>query len=328
MRTGALFMPLSRESGITLNNLLLLVITAVVFGGTFYPVFLDVLQMEKVSVGPPYYKIVFTPFAIPLLLLVVMGPMLNWRRDELGALWRRVRWPAGLAAAALVIAILLVGVGHVVTAGGVALGVWLIAGALMLLVRRWRIGEASFADIGKLARATPLAFFGLVLAHGGLGVLTLGVTGVTSWQTNKVLSMNVGQSVSLASKRVTMEAVDGVAGPNYSAAQARFSVVSPLGRRILISERRVFPVSQTHTTVAAIGVGLLGNTYISIGDPNPDGSLVVRMWDHPLVDWIWGGGLIMALGGAVSLADRGLRVGAANRAARPIAAAQAEPASA
>jgi cytochrome c-type biogenesis protein CcmF len=322
MRTGALFMPLSRESGITLNNLLLLVITGVVFGGTFYPVFLDALHLEKVSVGPPYYAIVFTPFAIPLLMLVVLGPMLNWRRDELGALWLRLRWPAGLAAVALVIAIVFVGLGHVFTAGGVALGVWLIAGALMLLVRRWRVGEASFADIHKLVRATPLAFFGLVLAHGGLGVLTLGVTGVTSWQTNKVLSMNVGQSVSLAGKRVTMEAVDGVAGPNYQATQARFSVASAFGRRTIISERRVFPVSQTHTTVAGIGVGLLGNTYISIGDPNPDGSLVVRLWDHPLVDWIWGGGLIMALGGAVSLADRGLRVGAANRARRPVAAAQ------
>jgi cytochrome c-type biogenesis protein CcmF len=130
----------------------------------------------------------------------------------------------------------------------------------------------------------------------------------------------------LAGKLFTLDSVQSVPGPNYEATQAKFSVVSSLGWRHLISERRVFPVSQTHTTVAGIGVSLLGNVYISIGDPNPDGSLVVRLWDHPLVDWIWGGGLIMALGGAVSLADRGLRVGAANRATRPVAAAQ--PASA
>jgi cytochrome c-type biogenesis protein CcmF len=123
-----------------------------------------------------------------------------------------------------------------------------------------------------------------------------------------------------------MESLEAIPGPNFEASQARFTVASAFGRRTLISERRVFPVSQTHTTVAGIGVGLLGNTYISIGDPNPDGSLVVRLWDHPLVDWIWGGGLIMAFGGAISLADRGLRVGAANRAPRPVAVA--EPASA
>jgi cytochrome c-type biogenesis protein CcmF len=322
MRTGALFTPLSREGGITLNNLFLLVATAVVFLGTFYPVFLDVLHGEKVSVGPPYYKIAFTPIAVPLLFLVTAGPLLNWRRDELGALWRRIRWPAGLAGAALVIAAIFVGVGHLFTAFGVALGVWLIVGALTLLARRWRVGESNFTELRRLIRATPLAVLGLVMAHAGLGVLTLGVTGMTSWQTNKVLTMVTGQSVSLAGKTITLDSLQNVPGPNYEATQAQFNVVSRLGHRTLVSQRRVFPVSQTHTTVAAIGLGLFGNTYISIGDPNPDGSLVVRMWDHPLVDWIWGGGLIMAMGGAISLADRGLRVGAANRVFRPAAAAQ------
>jgi cytochrome c-type biogenesis protein CcmF len=131
--------------------------------------------------------------------------------------------------------------------------------------------------------------------------------------------MTPGQSVSLAGKTITLDTLQSAPGPNYEATQARFDVASSFGHRTLVSERRVFPVSQTHTTVAAIGLGLFGNTYISIGDPNPDGSLVVRLWDHPLVDWIWGGGLIMALGGAVSLTDRGLRVGAALRAPKPVA---------
>jgi cytochrome c-type biogenesis protein CcmF len=289
-------------------------------------VFVDVLHGDKISVGPPYYKIAFTPIAMPLLFLVTAGPMLNWRRDEVNALWRRIRWPAYLTLAALVITALFVGVGHVFTACGVALGVWLIAGALMLLARRWRIGEANLFELRRLVRATPLAFWGLVLAHAGLGVLTLGVTGMTSWQTNKVLTMTPGQSVTLAGKQVTLTTIESVPGPNWTATQARFDVSSPFGNHVLLSQRRVFAVSQTHTTIAAIGVGLFGNTYISIADPNPDGSLIVRMWDHPLVDWIWGGGLIMALGGAVSLADRGLRVGAANRAPRPIDVTQ--PASA
>ena len=322
MRTGALFVPLSREGGITLNNLFLLVSTGVVFLGTFYPVFLDVLKGEKISVGPPYYKIAFVPIAVPLLILVAVGPMLNWRRDELGALWRRLRWPAVIAVLALLIAVPFVGFAHIFTACGVALGVWLIAGSFMLLARRWRIGQVGFSETSRLIRATPLAVFGLVLAHAGLGALTLGVTGVTSWQSNKVLTMTPGQSVSLAGKIITLDTLQLVNGPNYDATQARFGVASRFGHSVLVSERRVFPVSQTHTTVAAIGVGLFGNTYISIGDPNPDGTIVVRLWDHPLVDWIWGGGLIMAFGGAVSLADRGLRVGAAMRARRPVAAIQ------
>jgi cytochrome c-type biogenesis protein CcmF len=321
MRTGALFIPLSREGGITLNNLFLLVATGVVFVGTFYPVFLDVLHGEKISVGPPYYEIAFVPIAVPLLLLVSLGPLLNWRRDEIGALWRRVRWLAAVAGVVLLAAVLIGGVGRVATACGLALGVWLIGGAIMVLTRRWQIGQIGFSGVLGRMRATPLAVWGMVLAHAGLGAVTLGVTGVTSWQTNKVLTMAVGQSVPLAGKTVTLESVQTVVGPNYEASQARFNVVSAWGRRTLVSERRLYPVSQNHTTVAGIGVGLLGNVYISIGDSNPNGSLTVRLWDHPLVDWIWGGGLIMALGGVVSLADRGLRLGAANRVARPVAAA-------
>jgi cytochrome c-type biogenesis protein CcmF len=321
MRTGALFIPLSREGGITLNNLFLLVATGVVFVGTFYPVFLDVLHGEKISVGPPYYEIAFVPIAVPLLLLVTLGPLLNWRRDEIGALWRRVRWLAALAGVVLVAAVLIFGFGHVVTAFGLALGVWLIGGGVMVLTRRWQVGQIGVSGVLGRMRATPLAVWGMVLAHIGLGAVTLGVTGVTSWQTNKVLTMAVGQSVPLAGRTVTLESVQTVVGPNYEASQARFNVVSAWGRRTLVSERRLYPVSQNHTTVAGIGVGLLGNVYISIGDSNPNGSLTVRLWDHPLVDWIWGGGLIMALGGVVSLADRGLRLGAANRVTRPVAAA-------
>jgi cytochrome c-type biogenesis protein CcmF len=300
-----------------------LVLAGVVFAGTFAPVFFDALGLEKISVGPPWFKIVFTPFAIPLLMLVVAGPLLNWRRDELNRLWPRLRWPAGLAAAALLVSGALAGVGHVFTVGGMALGVWLVAGAVLILARRWRLGQVSAPELQRLMRATPLAVWGLVLAHAGLGFTTLGVTAMNSWQTNKVLTMVPGQSVSLAGQTITLDTIQSAPGPNFEATQARFDVASRFGRRALVSERRVFPVSQTHTTVAAIGVGLFGNTYISIGDPNPDGSLVVRMWDHPLVDWIWGGGLIMALGGVISLADRGLRVGAALRAPKPALAGAA-----
>ncbi|MEO8926602.1 MAG: heme lyase CcmF/NrfE family subunit [Caulobacteraceae bacterium] len=326
MRTGALFAPLSREGGITLNNLFLLAATATVFLGTFYPVFVEAVHGEAISVGPPYYRQTFVPIFLPLLLLAGFGPMLNWKRDKARTLVRRLAAPLVLAGVALVVATLFAGLGRVLSVLGLSLGVWLIAAAAAVLARRWRIGHGSGTEVLRLARTTPLAVWGMVLAHAGLGVTTLGITAVSAWQTNKVLTLTAGQSTALAGKTVTLQSVHIVRGPNYEANQARFEVSGVGGARTLISERRFYPVSQTHTTQAAIGVGPLGNTYISIGDQDPTGALVVRLWRHPLVGWIWGGGLIMALGGALSLADRGLRRAAVKRTS--VAAAQTVPVSA
>jgi cytochrome c-type biogenesis protein CcmF len=313
LRTGALFTPVSREYAITLNNLLLLAATATVFLGTFYPVFMDVLHGDKISVGPPYYSITFVPIFILLFCFLTFGPLLNWKRDDLHHLLPRVRAPAIAAGAALVAAALVFGIGHLFAALGLAVGVWLIVGAFVVLARRWRVGQVPRSEVFDLARATPLAVWGLVIAHAGLGVTTVGITAVTAWQTNKVLSMSPGQSVKLAGNTITMQSVRPVTGPNYEANQAQFEVAGAFGRRTLVSERRLYPASQTTTTDAGIGVGILGNIYISVADPNPDGGLTVRMWNHPFVDWIWAGALLMAFGGAVSLADRSLRVAKVER---------------
>ncbi len=315
MKSGALFAPISREGGITLNNLLLLACTATVFLGTFYPVFVDALHGDKISVGPPYYKIAFTPLAVPLLLLVTVGPMLNWKRNELAELGRRLRWPAAAAAAAFIVGVIVFGLKNVLTAAGIALGVWLIAGAGMVLVRRWRGG-----DVLRRARTTPAAVWGMVLAHAGLGVLTLGVTCVTAFQADHVLAMKPGDTTELAGEPVRLNSVETVFGPNYEAMQARFDV----GKRALTSEKRLYPSSGNTTTEAGIGVGFFGNVYVAVGEPTPDGKVVVRMWKHPLVGWIWSGALIMAFGGLVSLSDRRLRVGAAFKRPAPVA----EPATA
>ncbi len=325
LRTGSLFAPLSREYAIIINNLFLLAATATVFLGTFYPVFMDVLHGDKISVGPPYYKFTFVPIFILLFVLVSFGPVLNWKRDEMRRLLPRLRWPAGLAAVTLVVAAAVFGIAHLFAALGLALGVWLIVGAFIVLARRWRIGQVSRSDMFGLVRSTPLAVWGLVIAHAGLGVTTVGITAVSAWQTNKVLSMSPGQSVKLAGNTITMVALRPVNGPNYEANQAQFDVVGAFGRSTLTSERRMYPSSQTTTTDAGIGVGILGNIYISVADQNPDGGLTVRMWNHPFVDWIWAGCLLMAFGGAVSLADRSLRVAKVERVVvRPLAAA-AEP---
>jgi cytochrome c-type biogenesis protein CcmF len=318
LKSGSLFAPLSRELAIIINNYVLLVLGFVVFLGTFYPVFMDVLRGDKISVGPPFYRWTFVPIFMLLSILVTFGPMLNWRRDEMRRLLARVRRPAAVAGGVLIAAAIVFGVGHVVSVLALGLGAWLLAGALLVLARRWRLGDLPFADSLGLARATPLAVVGLVIAHAGLGVTTIGVASVSAWQTNKVLSMSPGQSVKLGGNTITMMAVKPIVGPNFEANQARFEVAGPFGVRTLVSERRLFPASQTTTTEAGISWHVFGNIYISVADPNPDGGLTVRMWNHPFVDWIWAGGLMMAFGGAVSLADRSLRaVKVERRVARP-----------
>ena len=322
LKTGSLFTPLSREYAITVNNLLLLVATATVFLGTFYPVFMDVLHGDKISVGPPYYAVTFVPIFCILFLLVPFGPMLNWKRDEMKRLLARVRIPAALGLATLAIAAVVFGVKHLFAALGLGLGVWLIVGAGIVVARRWRVGQVPWSEVFGLARSTPLAVLGLVVAHAGLGVTTVGVTAVKAWETNRVLSMSPGQSVVLAGNTITMEAMRPVTGANFEANEATFDVSGAFGHSTLKSERRLYPASQTTTTDAGIGAGVLGNIYISIADPNPDGGLTVRMWNHPFVDWIWAGALLMAFGGMVSLCDRGLRVAKVERVvvARPLVA--------
>jgi cytochrome c-type biogenesis protein CcmF len=178
----------------------------------------------------------------------------------------------------------------------------------------------------QLIRTTPAAFWGLAIAHAGLGVTTIGVTAVSAFQTSQVVSMGQGQSVGLAGDEVTLLSVKRVDGPNYEANQARFSVANAGGTRFLTSERRFYPASQTQTTQAAIGVGLRANTYISIGDQDGSGRIVVRLWNHPFVSWIWAGGLIMAFGGGLSLSDRRLRLGVGRRAQALVADTEVSPA--
>ncbi|WP_296599963.1 heme lyase CcmF/NrfE family subunit [Phenylobacterium sp.] len=314
IRTGALFQPLSREGGITLNNLFLTALTATVFLGTFSPVFIEMINADKISVGPPYYAKTFAPLAIPLLVLAVFGPVLNWKKDQAKAAFLRLRIPAIVAGLVLLAALPFGGLKGIATADGLALGVWLVLGSVWILARRWWSGRAY---LQRAILTTPRSIVGLVVAHAGLGLLTLGITGVTSWESDKVLNMKVGDTVAFAGRTLTLTDYALTEGPNYQAKTARFAVKGATGGYDLRSEKRWFPVAQSQTTEAGIRVGPLGNLYVSIGEESEAG-VIVRLWNHPLIVWIWIGGFAMAAGGAVSLSDRRLRVGAAIK-TRPIA---------
>jgi len=313
MKSGSLFSSVSREAGLTLNNLFLMAATAVVFLGTFYPVIIDSLHGDKISVGAPYYNLTFTPIVAVLLTLVAFGPMLTWKRDSLRGVGARLRIPLLCAVVALGVAMLVFGVDKSLAALGMALAAWLMTGAVAVLARRWR-----GTDFARAVRTTPLATYGLVLAHAGLGVTVAGVSAMTAWQTSKILVMAPGQTVALDSATVRLETVRQVTGPNYLATQASFDIRRGDTSRHLTSERRFYPVSRSQTTQAGIDAGLWGNVYLAIGEADKGGTgIVVRMYHHPLVGWIWAGALLMALGGCASLSDRRFRVGAARAAAVP-----------
>ena len=311
LRTGTLFAPVSREGGITLNNLFLTALCATVFLGTFSPVFIELTGGDKISVGPPYYARTFAPLAIPLLAIVVAGPMLNWKRDGWAALGARLKGPAFGAAVVAVAALAFGGWRSLVAVAAISLAAWLLVGSAAIPARRWWAGRAN---LGRSIRTTPPGVIGLSLAHAGLGLLLLGVAGVTAWQQDKVTTMQPGQTVAFAGRTVTLSSLALVDGPNYQARQARFHVEGVGGSYELIGERRAYATSQT--TEAAVRVSPLGNLYLSVGDPQ-DGGIVVRMWSHPLIVWIWIGGFLMATGGLVSLSDRRLRLGVPARAPAP-----------
>ncbi|MGJ4907738.1 heme lyase CcmF/NrfE family subunit [Bradyrhizobium sp. HKCCYLS2033] len=320
LKHGALFAAVSRESGLVLNNVLLTAAVATVFLGTFYPLLVDMLGNDKISVGPPYYNLTFVPIMVPLLLAMVIGPVLKWKRDLLVAALQRLRLAGGLAAF-IAVAILIATFGQrFLVAFFFGIAVWLVIGSLMVLAHRVRLGMTTpLATSLNLARTTPLAVYGLVLAHAGMGVTVAGITGMTAWASEKVQMLRPGQSLQLAGYDIKLRSIGKFPGPNYEAERGTFDITrngKPFTQ--LSSERRFYPVRQQQTTAAGIRTNLLWNVYVTLGDPDDKGAWAVRCYYHPLVPLVWIGALMMACGGFVSLADRRFRVGAPRRAMRAV----------
>jgi len=320
LRQGAPFAIVSREGGLILNNALLAVAAGTVFLGTFYPLVVDFMGGDKISVGPPYYNRTFVPIMAPVLLAMVIGPMLRWKRDDLRSALARLRWPAvaAVVVAGLVLA-LMFGKGIFIALGfGVA--AWLIGGSLWHLATRVKLGTAPFDTSLRLFTTCPLSYYGMIAAHAGMGVVVAGITGMTAFQAENIRMMRVGETAQLAGYTFTLQGVTQGKGPNYDYERGTYLVQrGERGGFIMVPERRFYPVRQQTTTQAAITTNLLWNLYISFGEENGKGQWAVRIYFHPMVAWIWGGALLMALGGLVSLADRRLRIGMPQRA--PVRAA-------
>jgi cytochrome c-type biogenesis protein CcmF len=265
---------------------------------------------DKISVGPPFYNLTFLPIMVPLLIAMSVGPMLKWKRDSLGEALKLLK-PAAIAAALAFVGVLGLTFGrNALAAFGMALAAWLVVGSLVNLAIRLRVGAVPFATSLSLARTMPRAFFGLVLAHAGMGLTVMGITGMTAWATETIQIVKPGGTLSLSGYDLKFASINTVQGPNYEAERALFNVTRN-GRRVtdLVTERRFYPVREQQTAVAGIRTNLLSNIYVVLGDPNGAAGWAVRLYYHPLVPWIWLGALTMALGGFVSLSDRRFRVG-------------------
>ena len=322
LRTGGLFAPISREGGLVLNNLLLGTACATVLIGTLYPLALDALGGGKVSVGPPYFTLTFVPLMVPLLAAMGIGPMLAWKRGDLAGALSRLR-AAAIVSGLACLATILLNDGPAFAILGVTLAVWLIASALTELAERIGLFRGSLgASLGRLVRL-PRSAIAMTVAHGALGIVVLGITGSAAWQTERILIMAPGDTTEVAGYALTLEKVERVPGPNYTAERATLRVLSG-GRAIatLHPEKRRFADPPQVTTEAAIRTTLLADLYAVLGDrqeAEPGGRTgagwTVRIYHNPLVPWIWIGAVIMVLGGLVSLTDRRHRVGAPARAA-------------
>lgn len=305
------FTTVSREGGLVLNNILLTTAAATVFLGTFYPLIVEIFG-QKISVGPPYYNASFLPIMLPLLVAVVFGPMLRWKRDELKSVSLRLKFVLVAAGLVSLVTVAIAGPANFGAALGLGLATWLVIGSMLVIWRR----TTGSGSRWHMLRRTPVAIWGLVVAHLGLGLFVAGVTAMTAWQEEAVVSIPVGGSVEIGGYEITLAEVIGGAEQNYQFERGTFSVAKD-GRDLfsMSSERRFYPVSNRVTTEAGIRPRGLTNIYIGMGERQSNGEFVARLYWHPLVLLIWLGPAAMALGGLLSLSDRRIRIGVP--AARP-----------
>jgi cytochrome c-type biogenesis protein CcmF len=325
LKQGGLFAPISREGSLVLNNLLLTTACATVLAGTLYPLVLESLTGAKISVGAPYFDSTFGPLMVPLLMALPVGPFLAWRRGDLSGAMQRLMAAAILAAVAAAVAFMVAGRGPHLAPFGIALGVWVMTGAISEMLYRAKFGSAPWPEARRRFLNLPRSVYGTTLAHFGVGLMVVGIVATTAYRAERVLVMKPGDTTEIAGYTLHFKGVVPHQGPNYKEQVGLFEV-SREGEPVSILEpaKRLYDAPPQPTTEAGIHPSWRGDLYTVLGDPHGDGGSTVRLHFHPFVRFIWIGTLIMFLGGAVSLSDRRLRVGAPQKARSKTAAVPAE----
>jgi len=317
LKQGGLFAPVSREGALVLNNLFLTTACLTVLTGTLYPLALEALTGAKITVGGPFFNLTFGPLMMALMFAIPFGPLLAWKRgDLLGAAQRLMAaFGVGLAAVAAVFA--LEGGNSVLAPFGVGLAFYVMAGALVDLVERTGLFRLPLATVRTRAAGLPRSAWGSAIAHFGIALSMLGIISAATWGAERIVEVKPSQTVSLSGYDLTFEGLRQSRGPNYSALVGTFTVRkgnSIIG--VMQPSKRSFATRSMTTNEAALMIRGAGQLYLSLGDSNDDGSTAIRLYYKPMVMLIWLGAVVMMLGGALSLSDRRLRVGAPKPAAK------------
>lgn len=318
---GGTFDLVSRESMLLANNVLLIVALASVLLGTLYPLLLDALNLGKISVGLPYFDTVFYPLMAPAAFLMGVGPLARWTRTPVPELAARLRWALGVAVVTALVLPFLLGRWSLLVAFGLFLAFWIFAATAVNL--RQRVFASPRRGVLEKLRANAPSYYGMIVAHLGVGVFIIGVTLVKGYEVEKDVRLDVGESVALGGYDFKFLGVTPQPGPNYRALTGSVEVRKD-GRLIetLTPEKRIYNASGQTMTIAAIDTGFFGDLYVSLGEPvsadttNIHGPWGVRIYLKPFVDWIWMGAFLMALGGFIAVSDRRYRLAIKNRAAR------------
>lgn len=301
---GGKFEVVSRESFLLANNVLLTVAAGSVLLGTLYPLIIDALGMGKLSVGPPYFNTVFVALMVPAVFLMGIGPMARWRKASLPELAVRLRWAFAASAVTALILPFLIGGWKPLVSLGLLLAIWIVVTAILNLRDRIKTTAGQMSLIRKL-RMQSRSYYGMQLAHLGVAVFIVGVTLVTGYQAEQDVRMLAGDTVSVGGYDFRLNGIKEVAGPNYRAVRGEVEI-SRGGKalRTMYPEKRTYLASGNAMTETAIDTGIFRDLYISLGEPVGANAWSVRVHYKPFVSWIWGGAVLMALGGGLAVSDR------------------------
>jgi cytochrome c-type biogenesis protein CcmF len=318
LKQGGLFAPISREGALVLNNLFLTTACLTVFVGTLYPLALEALTGTKISVGPPFFNLTFGPLFVPLLFAMPFGPLLAWKRGDVFGVAQRLMaaFAVGLVTIAIVAAV--ESEVSVLAPFGIGLALFVMTGAVTDVVERTGLFRVPLAVVRQRAAGLPRSVWGTAFAHFGIAVTLLGVVSVGTWASERIVGLKPSQTVSLSGFDLTFDGLVQRSGPNYRELVGKFTVRRG-GVPIATMEaaKRSFESRATTTTEAALLTRGFSQLYLSLGDVNDDGSVAIRLYYKPWVLLIWIGAIVMMLGGALSLSDRRLRIGAPKPAAKP-----------
>ena len=303
----------SREVFLLVNNIILVCATGVVLVGTLYPILFDVLGWGKISVGEPFFNTAFAPIALVTIFFTAVGPLLNWKRHNMALLKKTM-------AQALVISVALGGLAVWLFDRGwnwtvfisLSLCVWVVWITFQELWKKVRTAKAGvIAGFKRLS----LSYRGMVIAHMGLVIRIVGVTMTTNYDAERDVRMAAGDEVDIGPYHFVFDGVEDIKGPNYFSTRGLVSV-SKNGDYVglLTPEKRRYFVRQDIMTEAAIDAGFSRDLYVALGEPLDDGSWAVRIYFKPFMRWVWGGGVIMALGGFIAMSDRRYRIKIKNKA--------------